>query len=251
MSGTEATPTADAGSGATGASAPTGGAGGSETGGSGALGGGETGGASGGTPTGGVSGQGTGASSGQETGGVPTGGTGGGQPTGGSSGTTTGGATGECDDPDAPDRPPQAGELQVLYQVGETGDSTQTIRATFKVQKNELGYVPLHLVKFRYWYTPDSVTDQTFECPYAQIGSEKLTHTLGADYLEIGFTESAGDLNPPGDTGEIQVALHDASYAESYDQSNDYSFDPTMTTYGVNDRVTVYYCGQLIGGIEP
>jgi len=256
VEGGDSASTTDAGTGATGGGSPTGGTGAATTGGSG--GGDETGGASGagatgGEPTGGASGQGTGASSGQETGGtggVETGGSGG-QPTGGGSGTTTGGGSGDCDDPDAPDRPPQMGEVEVLYQVGETAATTQTIRATFKVQKTALGYLPLHLVSFRYWYTPDSVSNQTFECHYAEIGDANLTHTFGPDYIEIGFTASAGDLNPPGDTGEIQVAIHDAGYANSYDQSNDYSFDASLTSYAVNDRVTVYYCGQLVGGIEP
>jgi len=165
----------------------------------------------------------------------------------------TGGTGGglACDDPDAPATAPAPGDVEVLYQVGETAAATQTIRANFRVSKTALGHLPLHLVTFRYWYTPDDVTNQTFECQYAEVGLENITHTFGPDYIEIGFQAAAGDLNPPGDTGEIQVSIHDASYANSYDQSNDYSFDASMTSYDVNQRISVYYCGQLIGGTEP
>jgi hypothetical protein len=219
-------------------------AGGSGTGGSGTGGGSVAGAAA--ALTGGSGAGATGAAAGLSSGGTAA--------TGGVVVVATGGNAGggpACSDPDAPPVDPSPGSIVVEYLVGDTSASVSTIQARFNVTKTEVGYVPLHLLKFRYWYTPDGITDQKFECYHAEIGSGKITHTFGTDYIEIGFDPSAGDLNLGQDTGEIQMAIHPTDYQGTYDQTNDHSFDASATSFSSNEHVTLYYCGQLLSGIEP
>jgi len=227
------------------------------------------------------SGGGTGGTTARGTGGaLPAGGAGAAPPDGGSGGSLAAGGVGAAvagggdgnqggfillagasgiaavDCPGAADIPPQPGSLRVQYRTSNTNDESD-IAASFRILKSELGYVPLVTLKMRYWYTPDGVTDQVLECFYAAVGSANITHEFGPDYVEIGFTEEAGNLTPnPGDanddgTGEIQIAIHDSSYQLKYTQSNDYSFDATKQEYADSATVTLYYCGQLVWGTEP
>jgi hypothetical protein len=234
---------ADAAGGAD-AAAP--GSGGQPAGGTDAAGAGGSGAAAGGALTGGSGAAATGGSAGLSSGGTAA--------TGGVVVVVTGGSTGAgpgCSDPDAPPVDPSPGSIVVQYLVGDTAASVSTIQARFNVTKTEVGYVPLHLLKFRYWYTPDGITDQKFECYHAEIGSNNITHTFGPDYIELGFASGAGDLNLGQDTGEIQMAIHPTDYQGTYDQTNDHSFDASATSFSSNEHVTLYYCGQLLSGIEP
>lgn len=73
---------------------------------------------------------------------------------------------------------------------------------------------------------------------------------MNADhYMEITFTGGLM-IAPGGSTGEIQTRYNKSDYA-NYDETNDYSFDPTKTTFTTWDRVTLYDNGTLIWGVEP
>jgi hypothetical protein len=69
-------------------------------------------------------------------------------------------------------------------------------------------------------------------------------------YSEVGFTNSAGSLNPGANSGEIQITL--SKYDNSnYTQTNDYSFNSSMSDYGNNLHITAYVNGILAYGTEP
>ncbi|MHA6532129.1 cellulase family glycosylhydrolase [Paenibacillus sp. BAC0078] len=146
-----------------------------------------------------------------------------------------------------------------LYRVGETGTAVNSIRASLQL-KNESGApIPLSELTVRYWYTSEGSTAQTVEFDYAAIGKEKLLTSVvsmaqpatGADtYAEISFTSNAGSLAASGTTGDIQFRIHKNNWA-NYNQADDYSFKPSLTSYTANDRITVYHKGKLIYGIEP
>ena len=73
----------------------------------------------------------------------------------------------------------------------------------------------------------------------------------GADYyLEIGFTAGAGSLAAGGSTGEIQSRFAKDNWS-NYNETGDYSFDPTKTSFVDWNRVTVYQNGTLVCGTEP
>lgn len=71
----------------------------------------------------------------------------------------------------------------------------------------------------------------------------------GADtYLEVGFTGSA---TIGTDTGEIQTRVNWKNYTQGYDETNDYSYDGTKTSFVDWPKATLYQRGVLIWGREP
>jgi hypothetical protein len=120
----------------------------------------------------------------------------------------------------------------------------------------------MYNIKIRYWFTREgtdtlayAIDTFTFTIP----GDERSTKVTGnyvnvsADkwYFEIGFTSDFGTLPPAFTSGEMQVRLYRLPSYPSWDQSNDYSFDPAMTTYQSNTKVTAYLNGVLMFGTEP
>jgi endoglucanase len=151
------------------------------------------------------------------------------------------------------------GEITVTYKCNEINTTTNGIRANFQVKNNTSAAIALSSVKIRYWYTIDTNQSQTFNCDYAQIGSTNITGSFvkmgtavsKADYyLEIGFTSASGNLAAGASTGDIQIRTNKNDWS-NFNQSNDYSFNATMTTYGENTNVTGYVAGILVFGTEP
>ena len=86
-------------------------------------------------------------------------------------------------------------------------------------------------------------------CGNLAPGSFSTTSGTDADhYLEISFT--GGMLGPGDQTGEIQGRFHTDDYA-ALDESNDYSYDGTKTSFTDHTEVTAYDGGQLVWGTEP
>ncbi|MCX7681753.1 MAG: cellulose binding domain-containing protein [Anaerolineae bacterium] len=150
--------------------------------------------------------------------------------------------------------------LKVQYRDGDLGESTtdHQIMPHFKITSAG-NTIPLSALKIRYWYTDDGAPIGVgFACDYAPFGCANVTGTLvgispvqGANrYAEIGFTEGAGYLFGGLDSGEIQVRIQTVDTA-TFNETNDYSYDVSKTTYADWDRVTLYYNGTLVWGVEP
>jgi PKD repeat protein len=150
------------------------------------------------------------------------------------------------------------GDLELQFR--DEGSTNQKIYVTYNIKNNDSNSVPLEELSIRYWYTNDQDHQQAFECYYANIGSNKITGSFGAlssayeqadYYFEVGFTSNADDLGANSETGEIQVAVHNADWESDYDHSNDYSAKLDMYTLGQWKNVTLYRNDTLISGIEP
>lgn len=152
-------------------------------------------------------------------------------------------------------------DITVLYQCGATDAKSGSIRFTLDVRNDDTKPVSLEDIKIRYYYTRDDGKWQSFNCYYAVCGCENIWGNMvriplsvaydGADfYSEINFGSGAGVLQPEETSGQIQITLtkYDNS---SYNQADDYSFDGTMTSYGVNENITAYVNGNLVFGTEP
>jgi len=151
-----------------------------------------------------------------------------------------------------------AGGLTIQSFNGNTSASTNGISPKFKIINNGTTAIQLSDVKLRYYYTIDGENAQNFWSDWASVGSVNVTSNFvklatsvtGADYyLEIGFTSSAGSLNP-GQSAEVQARFSKTNWS-NYSQSNDYSFKASSTQYANNEQVTGHMNGQLVWGIEP
>ncbi|HTN89993.1 MAG TPA: cellulose binding domain-containing protein [Sorangium sp.] len=146
------------------------------------------------------------------------------------------------------------------YAAREGAASVQGL--SFRIQVRNTGdeTITLSDVTIRYWFTDDGATS-TFvgACDFTPIagGCASVTRTFGdasaaeADrYLELGFTSAAGSLAPGATSGEVQIRVYSDRY-ESMMQTNDYSFDATLTALTPWEQVTAYRDGVLAWGEEP
>lgn len=113
-------------------------------------------------------------------------------------------------------------------------------------------------MKIRYYFTSDGTQVNQFVVDYATCGSANVGGNFypvssvktGADtYLEVGFTSSAGTL-AAGASTEVQVRFNKSDWT-NYDQSNDYSFNSTASSYVDWTSVTAYLSDVKQWGIEP
>jgi hypothetical protein len=92
---------------------------------------------------------------------------------------------------------------------------------------------------------------EVFHCDYATAGYTNVTGNFQSGCLEIGFTMSAGNLPGLGTSGEVQIRFHKNDYT-NYNESNDYSFDPTKAMFYADwNKVTLYHNSILVWGNEP
>ncbi|AZK49093.1 glycosyl hydrolase [Paenibacillus lentus] len=154
--------------------------------------------------------------------------------------------------------PVPVSDLMIQAFNGSTSASTNGISPKFKVVNTGDSAIQLSDVKLRYYYTVDGESAQSFWCDWASIGSANVignfvklaTPVTKADYyLEIGFTSSAGILNP-GQSAEIQARFSKNDWSD-YNQTNDYSFKASSNEFVNNEQVTGYMNDQLVWGIEP
>jgi PKD repeat protein len=152
----------------------------------------------------------------------------------------------------------QTSSLKVQYKPGDTNASDNTIRANFQIVNTGGTSVPLSELKIRYWFTREGSASQSFWCDWAALGSQhvtgiftNITPVTGANhYVEISFSSAAGSVAAGGNTGEIQTRYAKNDWS-NYNESDDYSFDATKTSFADWTKVTLYRNGVLVWGTAP
>jgi chitodextrinase len=148
--------------------------------------------------------------------------------------------------------------LKVQMYNSDKNASGNTIFSRYMIYNT--GNVDLNVsdIKIRYYYTINGEKAQNFWCDWSTIGSSNVIGTLnkmakkekGADtYLEISFKNDAGVLKP-GASMELHCRIGKSDWT-SYDQTDDYSFNSTDSTYANWTKVTAYNEGILLWGLEP
>jgi endo-1,4-beta-xylanase len=142
------------------------------------------------------------------------------------------------------------GEIAVQYLCGEGATSASQIKPQMNIINGTDEDVSLSNLTVRYYYTKEGSASEEFSIDYAVIGSGNITGTFQNGYIEIGFTSGAGTLAAKTQTGQVQIRINKSDWT-TYDQTNDYSFDDSYTSFDVYDRITLYRNGTLVWGNEP
>lgn len=155
--------------------------------------------------------------------------------------------------------------ISVQFNNGNTGTSSNSIAAKFKVTNNTGSPLNLADLKLRYYYTIDEDKQQNFWCDhsgylsgynYIDVTSKvsgkfvKMSSTTStADtYLEVSFASDAGNL-PNGGSIEVQTRVARNDWT-NYNQGNDYSYK-AAGSYVDWPQVTAYKSGTKVYGNEP
>ena len=158
--------------------------------------------------------------------------------------------------------------LRGQYRCGEATSPTQNIRPYFQILNDDEATATLSDISLRYWFTSEiPLNEIQHQFEYVAVNAQNVYYNLGDigdhQYLEVGFETTATVPNYmgnpdnlpnalPGDayTGDVQMRLTDP--LNRFIQTNDYSFDPSITSsYADSLLITVYYQDQLVWGKEP
>lgn len=154
--------------------------------------------------------------------------------------------------------PTGTANLKVQYQTDETRPSAEALSFSLNIINTGKTTLPLNGLTVRYYFTRDNQTPMKFTCDYAAIGCDQVSGhladlpqpTSNADcYVEVSFT-GGGSLNPGAKTNEILLRVNRTDWS-NFDQSNDYSFDPSKSSFHDWDHVTIYQNGTLLWGTPP
>jgi Cellulose binding domain len=150
------------------------------------------------------------------------------------------------------------GRLGVYYYSDSTA-SSQSITIHLDVVNFTALSAKLTQVTVRYWFTDEDPTSpNVMEQYYVPINTTMKFVPVnpprqGADtVLEMSYP-----MNPDAGTSFVETrgfnfAFHKNNYASNYNQSNDYSYDPKLTSsLGQNPKITAYVNGDLAWGCEP
>lgn len=141
--------------------------------------------------------------------------------------------------------------LSIHYMDGSLDERYQSMRPYIFINNNSGESVDMADLKVRYYYTKEGATEETLLCFYTAIGSDNIFAEFHPElgYADIGFTSGAGAIEDGGNSGQMQLVLKKTSNGY-YDQTNDYSYDPSFTDYAEYDKMTLYYKDTLVWGIE-
>jgi hypothetical protein len=120
----------------------------------------------------------------------------------------------------------------------------------------------LSQVTVRYWFTDE---DTATPNEVAQYYVPPLAGTIKTKFiplnplrkdantvLEISFVPNPDAGMSFVETTKFDLAFHKANYKGTFDQGNDFSFDPKLLkTFGPNPKITAYIKGVLSWGCEP
>ncbi|HEU4326836.1 MAG TPA: glycoside hydrolase family 9 protein, partial [Roseiflexaceae bacterium] len=159
----------------------------------------------------------------------------------------------------APTNTPVSGvSLKAQYKVNDSSATDGQLKPGIQVINTGTSSVALSDITIRYWFTVDGSQGLQYNCDYAVAGCANVSGTFTtlssptstADrYLQIGFSGS-GTLGAGASSGEVQSRVNKSDWS-NFSESNDYSFDGTRTSFADSTRVTVYYKGALVWGVEP
>ncbi|WP_339276342.1 glycoside hydrolase family 6 protein [Paenibacillus sp. FSL W8-0426] len=141
-------------------------------------------------------------------------------------------------------------DLVVQYHAGDTNAADNQIKPYFNIKNTGNTAVNLSDLKLRYYFTKEGSAAMDSAIDYAQIGGSNIQRTFADGYVELSFTAGAGSIPAGGQSGDIQLRMYKTDWS-NFDETDDYSYDPTKASYQDWSKVTLYKDGSLVWGIEP
>jgi len=146
-------------------------------------------------------------------------------------------------------------DLVVAYRDGGNGSATDNmINPHLRLVNNGTQAVAYSNLTIRYWFTSEENNTLNFWCDWAQLGTGFVNGTFGTangmDYLEISLDAGAGSLDAGQNSGPLQTRFAKANWSP-FNETDDYSYNATSTSFSPNDKITLYVNGSLVWGIEP
>ncbi|MBN2736184.1 MAG: cellulase family glycosylhydrolase [Spirochaetales bacterium] len=143
-----------------------------------------------------------------------------------------------------------AQEVTVEYQCAQSDAVIHRLKPRFIVNNTGTSSINLSQLRIRYYFSAEGYDESQLSIDYAAMGNAAIKGSFYDEYLEVGFTSSAGSLAPGENTGEIQLRVEKLHHG-NYIQSNDYSFEPSYTDYQVHNRVSAHIGTTMIFGSTP
>ena len=140
--------------------------------------------------------------------------------------------------------------IYIEYKCTIQNPSINQIQFNLNLVNNSDEDIPINDLAIRYYRTKEGTADEVYVCDYSAIGAEHVFAGFYTDYVEITIAPAAGVLTAGSQTGEIQCRINKIDWT-LYDQSNDYSFDPSFTTFTPFNNIVLLRNGVLIWGVEP
>lgn len=141
-------------------------------------------------------------------------------------------------------------QIVVFYKCGETSLESPMIKPYINIFNYGPDGAELKNIKIRYFYSNEGGAEERSQIEYAVVGSSYVKVTFETGFFEISFP-GADMVIPPGggETGVIQLKINKQDWS-NYDQSNDFSFNPTYTEFRDTERIAAYHNGVLVWGTE-
>ncbi|KOY13011.1 glycoside hydrolase family 6 protein [Paenibacillus xylanivorans] len=141
-------------------------------------------------------------------------------------------------------------DLVLQYRAGDTNAADNQIKPFFNIKNVGNTAVNLSDLKIRYYFSKEGTAGMDSAIDWAQVGGANIQRTFTDSYVELSFTAGAGAIQAGAQSGDIQLRIYKTDWS-NFDESNDYSYDPTKTSYQDWNKVTLYKGGTLVWGIEP
>ncbi|WP_338869014.1 Ig-like domain-containing protein [Spirosoma sp. SC4-14] len=149
--------------------------------------------------------------------------------------------------------------VRVLHKDADNVVANNVIKPTLQVLNEGDAPLVYGQLTLRYWLTAENFAPlSTLPVYYAQIGNNKIRVKYVAldkprqgawGYVEYSFDESAGQLMPGANSGEIQSGIAKQNNTD-FNEADDYSY-ANAQNLTANDHITAYINGQLAWGTEP
>lgn len=145
-------------------------------------------------------------------------------------------------------------EIVLLYKVDDARSTSASIFTHLYLRNQSNDEFPLGAAEVRYWFDSDGLSyTRASHYQGPAVGPVTLaSETLDdEEYISITFENDAALPPRTSDINSTEFQLKLDASGGTFDQSNDYSFDPEKMTPTEHLRVTVYLAGTLVWGCEP